>query len=654
MKYLTKSKFKLATECPTKLFYTGKKQYANTSLDNPFLEALAEGGFQVGELAKLYYPGGHNIDTLDYDEALKQTNKLLEQDNVIIYEAAIKHNNLLFIRVDVLVKRGSFIKLFEVKAKSIDVSSGDVFLTKDGNKVLAEWKPYLFDIAFQRYVVRSAFPDSSVTAYLFLTDKTAITPTDGLNQKFQITEDKNHRKGVKVASTLNSDDLSVKLLREISVDAHCDLIFNTDAGADARGMGFADRINKYAKHYADDVKIKPCLTSVCSKCEFKATQKELDGGKLSGFRECWKQQLNWSDKEFGKPNVLDIWNFRGKDKFIQEGKIKFSDIYEEDIIHGKASATKDRQWLQIRKVRENDASMDLDVPGLKSEMDSWVFPLHCIDFETTMMAIPFNKGRRPYEGIAFQFSHHIVYEDGRVEHRGEYINTERGIFPNYEFVRRLKAELDKDQGTIFKYSNHENTYLNMIYVQLQTEEALIDDKEELCDFIKTITKSKKESVEKWCGERNMVDMLEVVKKYYYNPITGGSNSIKQVLPATLNSSDYLKEKYSKPIYGTDEIPSKNFEKWTWIEIENELVKDPYKLLPLMFQDADKCDQLISGDNKELKDGGAAMTAYARMQFEQMSEYEYGELKKSLLKYCELDTLAMVMIYEAWREWIKDF
>ncbi|MEO1943496.1 MAG: DUF2779 domain-containing protein, partial [Candidatus Thioglobus sp.] len=242
MKYLTKSKFKLATECPTKLFYTGKKQYANTSLDNPFLEALAEGGFQVGELAKLYYPGGHNIDTLDYDEALKQTNKLLEQDNVIIYEAAIKHNNLLFIRVDVLVKRGSFIKLFEVKAKSIDVSSGDVFLTKDGNKVLAEWKPYLFDIAFQRYVVHSAFPDSSVTAYLFLTDKTAITPTDGLNQKFQITEDKNHRKGVKVTSTLNSDDLSVKLLREISVDVHCDLIFNTEAGADARGTGFVDRI----------------------------------------------------------------------------------------------------------------------------------------------------------------------------------------------------------------------------------------------------------------------------------------------------------------------------------------------------------------------------------------------------------------------------
>jgi hypothetical protein len=283
-------------------------------------------------------------------------------------------------------------------------------------------------------------------------------------------------------------------------------------------------------------------------------------------------------------------------------------------------------------------------------MDSWTFPLHFIDFETTAMAIPFNKGRRPYEGIAFQFSHHIVHEDGRIEHKGEYINTERGVFPNYEFVRQLKAELDKDQGTIFKYSNHENTYLNMIYTQLQTETSDIEDKDELCDFIKTITKSKKDSVEQWRGERNMVDMLKVVKDYYYNPMTGGSNSIKLVLPATLNSSDYLKEKYSKPIYGTSEISSKNFKDWVWFKFKDGKVRDPYKLLPLMFQDADKCDDLLSGSD-ELNDGGAAMTAYARMQFEEMSDYERDELTNSLLKYCELDTFAMVMIYEAWREMV---
>ncbi len=45
-------------ECETKLFYTGKAEYADHKKDDPFLSALAEGGFQVGEMAKLYFPGG--------------------------------------------------------------------------------------------------------------------------------------------------------------------------------------------------------------------------------------------------------------------------------------------------------------------------------------------------------------------------------------------------------------------------------------------------------------------------------------------------------------------------------------------------------------------------------------------------------------------
>lgn len=54
-RYLTKSRFKLGMECPTKLFYTSKSDiYSNENLEDTFLAALAEGGFQVGELAKAY------------------------------------------------------------------------------------------------------------------------------------------------------------------------------------------------------------------------------------------------------------------------------------------------------------------------------------------------------------------------------------------------------------------------------------------------------------------------------------------------------------------------------------------------------------------------------------------------------------------------
>jgi hypothetical protein len=49
MRVLTKSRFKLGLECPNKLLYTRKEEFANNKLSDLFLEALAEGGFQVEE-----------------------------------------------------------------------------------------------------------------------------------------------------------------------------------------------------------------------------------------------------------------------------------------------------------------------------------------------------------------------------------------------------------------------------------------------------------------------------------------------------------------------------------------------------------------------------------------------------------------------------
>jgi hypothetical protein len=58
-----------------------------------------------------------------------------------------------------------------------------------------------------------------------------------------------------------------------------------------------------------------------------------------------------------------------------------------------------------------------------------------------MLPIPFKKGTHPYQGIAFQFSHHIMDEQGRVSHVGEYLNTAPGIDPSIDFIRALKSEL---------------------------------------------------------------------------------------------------------------------------------------------------------------------------------------------------------------------
>ena len=98
-RYLTKSRYKMALECPTKLFYSGKpKEYADGSIDDPFLMALARGGFQVGALAQCYFPEGVEVRETDHDQAVAVTAKLLqENENVTIFEAALRHKNL-FVR----------------------------------------------------------------------------------------------------------------------------------------------------------------------------------------------------------------------------------------------------------------------------------------------------------------------------------------------------------------------------------------------------------------------------------------------------------------------------------------------------------------------------------------------------------------------------
>jgi len=652
-RYLTKSRFKTGLECPTKLFYTGKAGYANQSLNDSFLEALAQGGYQVGELAKHYFPGGHDIKTLDYQSSLEQTQELLERDQVIIYEAAVRFQNL-FIRIDVLVKDGNRLVIHEVKAKSYDAEK-DSFFKKRGVGLAAKWAPYLYDVAFQHFVVRNAFPEMTVDGNLMLVDKTVRAATDGLNTKFKIVKAGQSRKEIEVADTLNAEDLEVPLLKSILVNDVIEYIYQKESFNDS---SFESHIAYLESIYQKDDRVQGDLKSTCKQCEFHCSDEDKVSGLNDGRKECWSDVLGWNESDFLDPLVTDIWNFRGVDKLIAQNKFKLIDVEEGDIdiksddLPGLSKSQ--RQWLQIEKAQNRDPDYFLDIEGLRNEMNSWVFPLHFIDFETTAPALPFLKDMRPYEGIAFQFSHHIVYEDGRVEHAGQFLDTGIGHFPNIDFVRALKVELEKDSGTIFRYSNHENTYLNQIFWQIKESQVLADsEKVELGDFIKSITHSTEKSSVKWKGRRDMVDLWVLVKRYYYDPYTHGSNSIKYVLPAILNSSDYLKSKYSKPIYGVEGgIPSLNFPKQQWVKMGENGVIDPYQLLPTLFEDMpDNVDELLS-DGDDIKNGGAAMTAYAKMQFTDMSDYERENLEAGLLKYCELDTLAMVMIYEAWREWIK--
>lgn len=646
MKVISKSRFKLGLECPNKLFYTGKDEYVNKKNNDPFLMALASGGFQIEEYARMHYPAGVLVDgdyrTTTYEDYVAQTNELLARDNVVIFEAAFLVDDL-FIRADILVKEGNNIKLIEVKSKSYNPNDENVFVGVQGG-IVGAWKPYLFDIAFQKHVVEKCLPKAMITPYLFLADKTKMASVDGLNQMFRVTKGGDERTGVeKINDDFSSMGDSVMFMKDMSQVVR-DIM--DDKHKYYPNLGFLDAVKFFTRLYKNNEYANwPTAFSKCKKCEFKASVSDVINGKKSGFNECFQKQHNWSEEDITKPNIFNVWDL--KDPTLLENDLLFKEqLLPEDInykeVAGRLSRT-ERQWLQIEKERDGDFTEYLDLDGLRDEMKNWKFPLHFIDFETSTVALPFYTGRKPYEQIAFQFSHHIYHEDGRVAHAHEYINVEPGEFPNFKFIAQLKDALSSDNGTIFKFAPHENTIVNAIYQQLKTSN--VSNKEELQEFIKLISHSTGKSPDKWEGDRDMVDLCDVIKRYYYNPYTFGSNSIKKVLPSILKTSVVVRNKYSQSLREIG-ISSKNFpDSHVWLKEEDGEIVSPYKMLPKVFgMDQDELDKKISGI-VDINDGGAALTAYGKIQYTNMSDTERGQIATSLLKYCELDTLAMVMIYE---------
>jgi hypothetical protein len=678
-RYLTKSRFKEALECTTKLYYTGKKEeYADTNLTDPFLEALAKGGFQVGELAKYYFTNDPvaddiTIKTLDYEEALAETQRRLAMPGrVVIAEAAFKFNNL-FIRADIVVKEDDTIYLYEVKAKSADESPDEndesaAFINKKSKTLVSKWAPYLYDVAFQKYVMTNCDFSShyNIKAHLMLADKNAATNIDGLNQLFKIIKN-NNRNLVKVKEGLTRSQVGNEVIKKINIDTLIERIWNEFPVPN--DWNPAANFEEFVRHAADlyerDVRLFEPIGSKCKKCRYIA--QDASRNLKSGFHECWKQHTNYTDELLKKLLVTELWGGNGggvsyTQKLIGEKVYLLENVVEDHIKPAEKKKKEEklepglsalqRKMIQVEKVKTNDTKSYFDAIGMKAEMDKWTYPLHMIDFETSMVALPFHKGLKPYQGIAFQFSHHVMHKDGNVEHKGQFLATEPGVYPNYDFIRVLKKELENDNGTIFRYHNHENNYLNMIAEQLENNPDAPADAGELIAFIRKITRKKVNGIYEY-GERCMVDLYELVVKYYYSPYAKGSNSLKQILPAIIKDSDYLREKYGiKGIYGKQlAVKSLNFDDHVWIQADKNL--DPYKTLPRVFDDVDPdtLDQLVK-DFDEVGDGGAALTAYNYLQFVEVPEEQRRRIADALLRYCELDTLAMVMIVEGWREMIQ--
>jgi predicted RecB family nuclease len=151
---------------------------------------------------------------------------------------------------------------------------------------------------------------------------------------------------------------------------------------------------------------------------------------------------------------------------------------------------------------------------IEDELKNVEYPLHFLDFETVGPAIPRYVGTRPYQTVPFQWSDHILTENGTLEHKEYLCNDDKD--PREEFANTLLATLGKN-GTIFIYTTY--------------EKGIIEDLAEYfpqfrSDLLLIINRFK--------------DLCAIIKKHFYHPEFHGSFSLKSVLPAIVPDMDYGK------------------------------------------------------------------------------------------------------------------
>lgn len=596
MDYLTKSAFAQSVSCHTKLYYLSNN-YPSTASDNEYLKFLAQGGFMVGALAQAKYPEGiFAPKSEDSNADAEHTKELILKGDVTLFEAPVIEGRKLSI-ADILQRKGNTLNLIEVKSKSIDTKVkpiADTLRTKKG-EIRTEWLEYLYDLTFQYALVQKTFTHFTVNPYLLLVDTSKKCNVDALPSYFSIEVD-SFGQNPKVVTDPNAT----------SIITTVDLLSLIDVTAEVKQLlpKVLDQMQILEESFIQNKKIPSKLAIKCKDCEYKS-----DAFDPNGYDECWKG----IPKE--KEHIFDLYygtvlKHEGQlvlDSLIDQKKTSLFNI-PLDVLSGKRG---ERQHLQIEKTKANKEWID---PALKRIVNEVSYPLHFIDFETTRTAIPFHAGMRPFEQIAFQFSCHTVESPNSQPIHSEWINIEPK-FPNFEFAKALMNTLSPN-GTVFVWATHEGSVLSEILEQM---EVYGHKDPELKEFLQKMDAIK-------LSQDKFIDMNKLTGEYYFHPEMKGKTSIKKVFPAIWKSNPDIRK---LPWFAPYEV------------IEGGQVMDPYKNLPPM---------VISRCDVSVQEGTAAMRAYEEMIFGQASKRpeEKEQWKKLLLQYCKLDTLAMVVIWERWR------
>ena len=600
---LSKSDFKLARSCATKLYYRELK-YPDNRDDNEYLQLLAEGGYMVELLAKQLFPGGI---TLDYtkgaqasaDETSRLLNEAASANTVTLFEATVLEGARLA-RVDILRRGPNGFDLYEVKSSSIDTEDALKRIEKTGSAfrslrkpydIANDWREYLEDVTYQVSILRDLYPDIPVRAHLILMNKQALAAHDEMPSWFRILRREDGR--LHTAEFIGDPEL----VRESRLTESFDVTTEVDE--------LEPEVREATKEFVASItpaprKIPPEIGAKCKACEFWIDD---DDAEKNGFRECWGPRAD------AQPHILGL--YQGRDllvSMIERGVDRVIDI-PDDVLAQRSGAYAERQIIQVQHSRSGQEYVD---NTLRHDIAGARYPLHFIDFEAARIAVPHHKGMTPYGQLAFQWSCHTQVEPGAPLQHREYLNGDPR-WPNETFAQTLREAVG-DSGTLLVWSAFERSVLNTVADELS---ALGSGDADLAGWLRLA------ALDLTPDGGRQLDMLKLCRKKYFHPAMEGSNSIKAVLDALWKHVPEVRSRFLE-LTGNPGDPELG----------------PYAALPPI---------VINGSEQRVAEGTGAINAYFAMVYgvEREDPVARDQWSRLLLEYCKLDTLAMVLVWEHW-------
>ncbi|MEJ0021459.1 MAG: DUF2779 domain-containing protein [Candidatus Doudnabacteria bacterium] len=240
------------------------------------------------------------------------------------------------------------------------------------------------------------------------------------------------------------------------------------------------------------------------------------------------------------------------EELLNEGILEIGNVPIDDRLKPKESKknekpSKPRKLNQIMVHKSQEPL--IDIKSIKTELDSLVFPLYFLDYETYPTAIPPYSGYRPYQQIVFQYSLHVLNDENSEPTHFECLILDGE--PSERIAKNLREHIG-NKGTVISWSKKfENTRNRELAIFLPEYKDF---------FLKVVERT--------------YDLMDIVEdQHYVHPGFEGRASIKKVLPivAKLTGASDLSYETLGVQNGTDAIEA--YRQITKGELVGEMAKE---------------------------------------------------------------------------------